>query len=78
MAFNKPLKDYFNSDFLFDYSEVHNSKIYDTFVKDLNTKLVNIAGSNMPNHLLASSSENAKSSTDILKDAFVRKAYDEG
>ena len=81
MEFNtgyKPLRKYFNRHYLFDYSGIHNSYVYDSFIRDLNSSLIRISGSTTMNHLLASQSDNAKSAQDIISDCFVRRAFDEG
>ena len=74
----KPLKKYFNKDFLYNYSDLHNAFVYDSFVRDLNSSLMSISGSTAMNHLLASQADNAKSAQEIISDSFVRRAYDEG
>ena len=74
----KPLRKYFNKDFFYNYSNLHNAFVYDSFVRDLNSSLINISGSTTMNHLLASQADNAKSAQDIISDSFVRRCYDEG
>ena len=72
------MRKFFNKDFLFDYSQIHNSQVYDHFVRDLNSTLIQISGSTTMNHLLSTQADNAKSAQDIISDSFVRRAFDEG
>ena len=54
-----------------NYSKIHASSVFDPFIRDINTKIREIAGVMSAPSLLCSLSDNAKTASNIIEDSLV-------